>query len=219
MTPPSAERRQDDGIVKVTTLRGRDVRRAIPVMGRAFWAYPESTHLLPDESRRRRVLPRYLGSDMIDAAKFGWLLGATVDGHIVGAAAWLPPSAYPIPARRQVRQLVEMVPVVPWALGAAAEARRGQHANRQHHRGRPPHFYLRAIGIDPAMQGRGIGTALMHSVIDQADRYGVGCFLTTATAENAAWYEHLGFSIAVQYKPTPTWPNVWALWREPQTPN
>jgi ribosomal protein S18 acetylase RimI-like enzyme len=185
-------------------------------MIRAFWTYPEAVHLLPDETRRRRVLARYLASDMIDSAPFGLLLGATSGAQIVGVAAWLPPTGYPISTSRQLRQVVELLPAIPWALGAAREARRGQQANRQHHVGRPPHFYLRAIGIDPGSQRAGIGSALLRPVLERADREGVGCFLTTVTAENAAWYEQSGFSIAAEYHPTPTWPKVWAMWREPR---
>jgi len=203
--------------VEIRTLRGRDVRSAVDPLVRAFWAYPESVHLLPSEGRRRRVLPRYLLSDLADAARFDTLDGAVVDDGVVGAAAWLPPHAYPIPTKRQLQQVLSFLPVVPWAIGAAAEARRGQAANRAHHRGLPPHYYLRAIGVDPTHQGRGVGVALLDPVFRRADDEGVGCFLTTATPENARWYEGLGFVTRATYKPTPMWPNTWAMWRAPKT--
>jgi ribosomal protein S18 acetylase RimI-like enzyme len=186
-------------------------------MTRAFWGYPESVHLLPQEGRRRRVLPRYLLSDAVDAARFDTLVVAIVDGEVVGAAAWLPPHAYPIPAKRQLQQLIPLVPVLPWAIGAAREGRRGQGANRSHHRGLPPHFYLRAIGVDPAHQRRGIGVSLLDPILRHADREGVGCFLTTATEDNARWYEGHGFVTRATYKPTTTWPQTWAMWRSAKT--
>jgi len=124
----------------VRTLGSSELHAAVRPLVKAFWTYSETVHLLPDERRRRRVLPRYLLSDVRDAARFGTLLAAEVDGEVVGAAAWIPPEAYPVSLGRQVRQLVDLAPALPWAWAAALEARRGQVANRTHHRGQPPHF-------------------------------------------------------------------------------
>lgn len=44
----------------------------------------------------------------------------------------------------------------------------------------------------------------------------VGCFLQTATPTNVGWYEHFGFAVADAYRPTPTWPENWAMWRSPR---
>jgi ribosomal protein S18 acetylase RimI-like enzyme len=184
-------------------------------MVKAFWDYPETVHLLPDEHRRRRVLPRYLLSDVRDAARFGTLFGAESDGEVVGAAAWIPPEAYPVSLSRQARQLLDLAPALPWGWRAAREARRGQAANRAHHRVHSPHFYLRAIGIDPRVQGRGLGASLVRPALEMADNREVGCFLQTATAENVSWYERFGFAVVATYRPTSSWPDVWAMWRKP----
>jgi predicted N-acetyltransferase YhbS len=184
-------------------------------MVRAFWDYPETVHLLPDERRRRRVLPRYLLSDLRDAARFSMLLGAVSDGEIVGAAAWIPPEAYPVSLGRQALQLLDLAPALPWGWRAAREGQRGRGANRAHHRVHPPHFYLRAVGIDPSAQGQGLGASLVRPVLNMADDRAVGCFLQTATAANVSWYERFGFEVAAAYRPTPNWPEVWAMWREP----
>ena len=114
---------------------------------------------------------------------------------------------------RQLREAMRIAPAAPWGIGALREARRGQAANRAQHRGRPPHYWLRAIGVAPAMQGRGVGAALVRSGTDRADRDGVGCFLFTATEANASWYETLGFECLASYRPTPSWPTTWAMWR------
>ena len=193
-----------------------DVRAALPAMVRAFWTFPETVHLLPNERARRRVLPRYLVTDMADAARVGGFNTASDGGVVVGAAAWLPPRAYPIPLRRQLRQLAPLVTVLPWAVRAALEGQRGSAGNRAHHRGYPPHYFLRAIGVDPSHQRTGVGRTLLTPMLDLADTEHVGCFLFTATEENAAWYQSLGFDTAARYNPTPTWPDVWAMWRPPR---
>lgn len=184
-------------------------------MVKAFWDYPETVHLLPDEHRRRRVLPRYLLSDVRDAARFATLLDAESNGEVVGAAAWIPPEAYPVSLSRQARQVLDLVPALPWAWRSGPEARRGQNANRAEHRLHPPHFYLRAIGVDPRCQTQGIGSSLVRPVLAMADERAVGCFLQTATRANVGWYERFGFAVVADYRPTTTWPHVWAMWREP----
>ena len=184
-------------------------------MVEAFWDYPETVHLLPAEHRRRKVLPRYLLSDVRDAVRFDLLLGAESDGAIVGAAAWIPPEAYPVSLVRQVGQALDLLPALPWGWNALREAQRGQHANRARHRVHAPHYYLRAIGVAPSAQGSGIGSSLMTPVLEMADQQRVGCFLQTATRANVSWYERFGFEVADEYRPTPSWPTVWAMWRGP----
>lgn len=185
-------------------------------MVKAFWDYPETVHLLPDEHRRRKVLPRYLLSDARDAARFGMLFGADAEGEIVGAAAWIPPEAYPVSLGRQVCQVFDLAPALPWGWRALREAQRGQAANRASHRVHPQHFYLRAIGVDPSAQTRGIGSSLVAPVLEMADARAVGCFLQTVTRHNVSWYERFGFRVVHNYRPTPTWPEVWAMWRDPR---
>jgi len=182
----------------------------------AFWDYPETIHLLPEERKRRHVLPRYLDSDCGDALLHNSLLGIDVDGEIAGAAAWLPPEAYPIPLARQLAQIATLAPALPWGIGAAREARRGQTANRARHP-QEPHYFLRAIGVRPEFQGRRLGAALIEHQLRHADDRGVGCYLTTAKEANVAFYARFGFHTTDTYSPTPTWPTVWAMWRDPSS--
>lgn len=161
------------------------------------------------------MLSRYLLSDARDALRFEMLLGAEVDGAIVAAAAWIPPEAYPVSRWRQLLQLRELLPTLPWTWRSLPEARRAQAANRRRHRVHPEHFYLRAIGVDPAVQSNGLGSSLIRPVLDLADDRAVGCFLQTATAANVSWYERFDFQVVDHYRPTPSWPEVWAMWRDP----
>lgn len=201
--------------VEVRALSRADRRAAVAAMVSAFWSYPETVHLLPREQNRRHVLPRYLDSDCGDSLLFGSLLGVAVDGQIAGAAAWLPPEAHPVPVRRQLAQIATLLPALPWGIGAAREARRGQTANRLRHPAEP-HYFLRAVGVSPRFQGRGLGAALIEHQLARADQRGFGCYLTTANEANVSFYARFGFEVSDTYRPTPSWPTVWAMWRPPR---
>ena len=198
-------------------MRSADVAEAAAVLARAFWDYPETVHVLGTGSRRRHVLHRFFATDCRDALAAG---GATVtraagdDGRIVGVALWLPPGHYPVPARRQARQLLELVPTLPWTAPVLPELLRSQRAMRPAHP-KEPHWYLRVLGVDPDVQRSGIGSALIRPVLAQADEEGVGAYLTTAVEANVAWYARFGFEVVDELRPTPTWPLTWRLWRPP----
>ncbi|HEY1826792.1 MAG TPA: GNAT family N-acetyltransferase [Acidimicrobiales bacterium] len=202
MTPP------------VVALARADIRRALPAVVRSFWDYEETLHLLPDERRRRHGLPRALAVDLGEAARHRMLFGATRDDAIVGVAAWLPPDAYPEPWHRMLVQGLGMVPALPWLLGTVRESLRGLSVSAQHHHSYPPHYFLRVVGVDPALQGSGLGAALLAPGIAVADAAHAPCFLFTSHRENTSWYARAGFAVVEEFRPTPTWPTVWAMWRE-----
>lgn len=200
--------------LSVERVERSEAHHVVSCLVEAFWDFPETCHLLPRASVRRRVLPRFLGADTSDAAAFGGLEAVRSNGVVVGAAAWLPPTTYPVSVRRQLQEATRLAPIAPWALGALREALRGRAANRHHHTSCPPHYWLRAIGVRPEHHGKGIGTLLVSSLLRRAEHDERGCFLFTATAQNASWYESFGFTVTASYHPTATWPEVWAMWRD-----
>jgi GNAT superfamily N-acetyltransferase len=60
-----------------------------------------------------------------------------------------------------------------------------------------PHYYLGAVGVDPARKGRGFGTALVRAFTDLADDDSAaeGTFLETASPANIGFYQALGFQL------------------------
>lgn len=82
------------------------------------------------------------------------------------------------------------------------------------HHPQDPHEYLWFLGVVPAAQGHGIGSALMAPVLERADRAGAPAYLEATSPRNRALYERHGFepgpAIAVGAGP-PMWP----MWRRP----
>lgn len=56
-------------------------------------------------------------------------------------------------------------------------------------------YYLWFIGVNPEHQNKGIGTALLQSLINDSNALKRSVFLETSTPKNLPWYKKLGFSI------------------------
>jgi hypothetical protein len=57
---------------------------------------------------------------------------------------------------------------------------------------------------------------LVDVMVQEADRVGVGCYMTTATESNVSWYGRFGFAVTEVFRPTTKWPTVWRMWGEPR---
>lgn len=58
-----------------------------------------------------------------------------------------------------------------------------------------PHWYLPMIGVDPAHQGAGVGSALMTEALKAVDRDGLIAYLESSNPKNVSLYERHGFEI------------------------
>ncbi len=55
-------------------------------------------------------------------------------------------------------------------------------------------LYVWFIGVEPAYQGKGEGSALLNSILELARRKRLPVCLETSTERNFQWYEGLGFT-------------------------
>ena len=76
-----------------------------------------------------------------------------------------------------------------------------------------PHWYLALLGTDPAVQGRGVGSALLAPAMQQADAEGVSCYLETQKEANIAYYRRFGFEETERLTPDPAGPPLFTLTR------
>jgi ribosomal protein S18 acetylase RimI-like enzyme len=63
----------------------------------------------------------------------------------------------------------------------------------ERHHPQEPHWYLPLIGVDPACQGKGYGSALLRYVTDRFDREGAVAYLESSNPRNIPLYERHGF--------------------------
>ena len=200
--------------VCVIELPGDRVAEAASVLARTFHDNPNFVHLFPDE--RARALPRLQQMCLHDALSFGHVYAATLRGEIVGVAAWLPPDAFPLSPRRQLRVLLDtalMLAASPRSVPRLLRFMAG--VSRLHPA--QPYWYLEVVGVEPAAQGLGVGTRLLEPVLARVDEMGQRCYLETMTERNVAWYGALGFEVVragVTF--SPGGPPNWTMLRHPR---
>ncbi|MQA76287.1 MAG: GNAT family N-acetyltransferase [Solirubrobacterales bacterium] len=143
----------------------------------------------------RRELQRFMASPLRDALDAGVAHGALVAGRLAGVAAWLPPGAYPWSAARKARAAPRLLGIWLGAPGSARMlARLGSNVEAAFPRDEPL-SYLEVIGVDPAFQGRGVGSVLIREGLRLADAAGHACYLETPVASNVRLYERFGFEV------------------------
>ena len=82
------------------------------------------------------------------------------------------------------------------------------------HHPKAPHYYLFALGVDPAHQGRGLGSTLLRAVTSQCDAKNAPAYLEASTEKNARLYQRHGFRVTEEFGWRRTCP-PWLMWREP----
>ena len=180
----------------VEALARADAPAAARVLARAFQSDPMMTYVTPDADRRRRVLPRLLGSIQAYCLRYGTVL---VGSDLGGVACWLPPGGADVTVTRMAR--TGMVPASA-SLGIGGLRRLltlTSAMERDHHRVMPePHWYLWLLGTEPDQLRRGIGSALLTPVLARADDQRLPCYLDTHNAANVRFYARHGFAPAVE---------------------
>ncbi len=184
-------------------------------LARAFHHDPVLDFLVPDLLQQARAALTFMGTVLIDGRPFHEVWVAREEDLIVGAAVWLPPGAYPRGRRRDAANLLhDLRSVHRLGTRAIAGMRLYGAIDRAHHRVDEPHWYLALLGSDPGWQRRGVGSALVGTVLERADRERTVAYLETQKAENVPWYRRHGFEVVDELRPRGC-PTMWAMRREP----
>ena len=76
--------------------------------------------------------------------------------------------------------------------------------------------YLGTLGVDPALQARGVGTALLNRWLAGLDRKAIGAYLETDRVENLAFYRRAGFEVVGETRVQGV--VIWRMQRAPGSP-
>jgi ribosomal protein S18 acetylase RimI-like enzyme len=168
-----------------------DLDRVPAVLARAFQDDPMWRWALGrDGTDERRVrLERFFGG-IARVLQARHELIFTAGDDVAGAAVWMPPGQWHFRLVDEAR----LAPTVLRAFGATGTVRLLQlltGVERAHLR--EPHYYLFAIGADPAYQGRGVGAALLAPMLARCDAEKLPAYLESSNPANLSFYRRHGF--------------------------
>jgi ribosomal protein S18 acetylase RimI-like enzyme len=129
-------------------------------------------------------------------------------GDFAGAALWLRPGVDP--DEEALGSLLERT-VAPDKMETVGEILEGMGTYHPDE----PLWYLPLIGVDPAHQGRGLGTALLQHALQRVDEERLPAYLESSNPVNIPLYVRHGFEVIGEIR-TGDAPVVTPMLRRPQ---
>ena len=193
----------------VRLAKPADRPRLLRALAEAFYDDPCMSWVFRDGDRRLDQLERifrYFG----ERVWFDDDLTYTTDA-VAGASIWVAPERWHVGAFRELLMLPGMIS----SAGLRDLPRMLRFiARMESEHPRQPHYYLPVIGVAPAWQGKGIGTALLAPILARCDREGMPAYLEASSPRNRACYERNGFTATGEMRVSDS-PPLWPMWREP----
>jgi GNAT superfamily N-acetyltransferase len=163
------------------------------------------SYIFPDAQRRARRLPR-LFALLFHTDAGGWRI---VNDERSAATLWRAPGE----AEDRITAMIRHLPALLGTFGTALpRALRVADAIAAHHP-REPFWYLHIAGVDPTMQGRGVGGQAIRAGLARADEVGLPVYLETPLESNVALYRALGFKLIEMWQVPGNGPRFWSMLR------
>jgi GNAT superfamily N-acetyltransferase len=169
--------------LQLRTATGADAGRCFAVLTLAFGSDPPFRWLWPDPQQYLEAFPRYaraLGGGALERGTAHYAQGFS------GVALSLPPDVEPDKAALKGVIQATVAEERKGALFAMVEQFRAFHPQEAH-------WYLPLIGVDPAHQGQGIGSALLSQALSPCDGQRLPAYLEATSPGNIRFYQRHGF--------------------------
>jgi ribosomal protein S18 acetylase RimI-like enzyme len=198
---------------KVVELPVSSIKEAAALLSKVFWDDPMTIFLYPGIAERRDLQPSFYELNMEHAAVGGELYTTS---SFRGVAVW---RFLGDETRRKVDSDKDPRNRLPEEMGAGPfqrlvviiECTYAMHKSLV----KGKHCYLLFLGVEPGLQGQGIGSLLIKPVLKRADEEGLPCYLETMKEVNLAFYRKHGFRVVDEKQIADGGPHIWALLRSP----
>ena len=189
----------------IKTVTPSSADQAVGTVVLAFSADPAARWLYPDPHQYAVNFPSFVRIFGGKAFEQG---SAYSIGDFSGVALWLPPGVQP-----DEETLVGLIQRTvsderQEEIFAVLEQMGSYHPSE-------PHWYLPLIGVDPALHGKGYGSALMEHALNQCDCDKKLAYLESSNPKNITLYERHGFELlgTIQVGASPP---IFPMLRKPQ---
>lgn len=185
-----------------------DADPAAATLSRAFADDPLLCFILNDPATREAKMPRLFKL----LFKLGLPYGACdVTEGFEAVALWRPPNQWNIPIWQYVVNGGEFLSL--FGVGGAARVM-GVMDHIEKHHPHKPHWYLQAIGTDPAKQGMGYGGVIMRRQLELTDAAHMPAYLESSKTTNIPIYASFGFEVTGEIQVPGGGPILYPMWRE-----
>ena len=169
----------------VIVAEPHDADRIFAALTLAFAADPPCRWMYPEPEQYLRHFPEFaraLGGAALP------LRTAFVTRDYASSALWLAPGVSP--DEQTLANVIEesIAPEKRSDMAAVIEEMIRYHPEE-------PHWYLPFIGVDPARQGKGRGSALLRSLLAECDLASLPAYLKSTNPRNQPLYERHGFQV------------------------
>jgi GNAT superfamily N-acetyltransferase len=177
-------------------------------LARAFHDDPLICFLLKDAASRPAKMPKLFKV----LFKLGLPHGACdVTTGFEAVALWRPPNAWHIPIHQYFTNGAAFIDVFGLSGGLGVMSTMDYIEKRHPHE---PHWYLQAIGTDPAKQGKGYGGVVIRRQLALADAAGMPAYLESSKDSNIPIYQSFGFEVTGEITLPGGGPTIWPMWRK-----
>lgn len=168
---------------------------AAQVLTDAFIDEAGLNYWLRQDAQKERARRRFFDAavrDVVHSDRDLWI--ADADGRPLGAAIWLKPGlkAFDFSLLRQFA-IAPLLFSIAGVGGAMRGLDLGERLEKLHPR--EPHAHLVFLGVAPAAQGQGVGSAILKATLAPLDAAGTPAMLEATTERNVALYQRHGFEI------------------------
>lgn len=177
--------------VEVGETRPQEVPAAIAVVARAMSTSPMSRAVIDgDDARRVRYLTMFF-TRLYALARHQRPLVARLDGRVIASTNDLVGGSCRFGWRERLRAAPDLVRTPP-AITVRSVRWLNDWERRDPDR---PHSHYGPFGVEPELQGRGVGSLMMAEYTRRLDAGGEDSYLETDKPENVALYGRFGFEV------------------------
>ena len=170
----------------VRRARTNELQQLAGLLAAAFYDDPVwGPYFFPDQRRRLEGLTRFFAGELRQFMPHELIW--TIE-DVAGVTVWAPPGHWQVPPRESLCR----APSIARAFGRGLpRVLRATTMVEKQHPG-VPLYYLPYIGVAPARQGNGLGTALLRPVLDRCDTEGAPAYLEATNQRNLPLYRRRG---------------------------